>query len=54
MKTAQKLSMTLLGRQTEYFFLRHYELNLVTKTLSVGRVGKTKVDLTVNLNKYGS
>lgn len=53
MKTAQKLSMTLTGRQAEYFFKRHYTLNLATKTLQIKRLGKDKVDLTVQLDKEG-
>ena len=53
MKTAQHLSMTLKGRQKEYFFLRHYTLNTSTGVISIQRVGREKIDLTLNLFEEG-
>ena len=49
MKTAQRLSFTIAGRQKEYFYLRHYSLDTTSKIMYIHRVGKDKPDLTVNL-----
>ena len=51
MKTAQKLAMSVRGRQKDYFYLRHYCLDKSNKTLYIFRVGKSEPDLTVNLDK---
>ena len=55
MKTAQKLSTAVFkGKQKDHFYLRHYCLDLTSKTLYIFRVGKSEPDLTVNLFQEGS
>ena len=54
MKTAQKLGLSIKGRQKEHFYLRHYCLDLTSKTLYIFRVGKSDPDLTLNLFEEGN
>ena len=54
MKTAQKLSFTLRGRQTTYFFSRYYMLDLSTGQLQIKRSAVGKPDTTVELFEDGN
>lgn len=54
LKTAQQLTMGIRGRQKNHLYLRHYCLDLTSKTLFIYRVGKSSPDLTVNLYVEGS
>ena len=48
-KTAQKLGFSIKGRQKDFFYPRHYCLDLTSKTLRIFREGKDEPDLSLNL-----
>ena len=49
MKTSQRLSTNVFkGVSTEYFLLRRYKLDLVTKTMYIMRLGKSKPDVSMS------
>ena len=55
MKTVQRLDKRVFkGVTTEYFLLRRYRLEKVSKTMHIMRLGQSNPDLSLNLTESGN
>ena len=55
MKTVQRLDKRVFkGVTTEYFLLRRYRLDKVSKTMHIMRLGQSNPDLSLNLTESGN